>query len=556
MPHYTIGLDFGTLSGRALLLELETGDEIASAVMDYPHGVMTDALPESVGGARLGADWALQHPRDYADVLVWTIGEVLRKSRVNARDVVGIGVDFTSCTMIPTTRNGTPLCYLQEFQNEPHAYAKLWKHHAAQPYANKINEVAAVRGETFLQYYGGKISSEWQLPKLWQVLDEAPHIFEQCARWIEAADWIVWLLTGVETHNACCAGYKGLWSKTRGFPSEDFFAALDPRLAHVIDEKCSRDVLPLGSRAGGLTVPMAQATGLLPNTAVAAGIIDAHVVVPAVGITGTGEMLAIMGTSTCHMLLHDAETPVPGVCGVAADGILPGFFAYEAGQCCVGDHFDWFVQNACPKAYLDEAAAKGQRIHAYLREKAERKYPGESGLLALDWFNGNRSVLVDADLSGLILGLTLQTKPEDIYRALIEATAFGTRKIVEGFRHEGVAVDAFYVAGGIAQKDPMTMQIYADVLHMPVKIAGSEQAGARGAAIYGAMAAGRANGGYDDASEAAAALGRVREHVYTPNEGDAQKYDALYAEYLLLHDYFGLGANDAMKRLKAMKRKN
>ena len=543
----TIGLDFGTLSGRALLLDIETGEELAAAVMDYPHAVMDKTLP---CGTPLGADWALQHPQDYLDVTVQTIRQVLREAGAKPEDVVGIGADFTACTILPCLADGTPLCFLEEYKSRPHAWCKLWKHHAAQPQANRLNAIAKERGEAFLPLNGGRVSSEFAIPKLWQLLEEDPEIYARMDRWIEAVDWLVWQLCGAETRNACCAGYKFLWSKTHGFPSDEFFKALDPRLEHCVDEKMSRNILPLGSRAGGLTKGMADLLGLREGTAVAAGIIDAHVFVPAVGITGPGEMLAIVGTSTCHMLLGDREIPVPGICGVAADGILPGWYAYEAGQCCVGDHFDWFIENCLPKAYFDEAGARNISIHALLREKAKRLQPGESGLIALDWWNGNRSVLADAALSGLLLGMTLQTKPEDIYQALIEATAYGTRKIIENFREHGVPVNAFCAAGGIAQKDPLAMQIYADVIRMPVKIAGSAQAGARGSAIYGACAAGAARGGFDDAGEAARKLGRVKDLVYMPGEANAAAYDKLYGEYLLLHDYFGRGGNDVMKRVR------
>jgi len=547
MPCCTLGLDFGTLSGRALLLDIASGAELATAVMDYPHGVMDHALPD---GTPLGPDWALQDPRDYLDVLAHIVPQVLREANAKPEDIIGIGVDFTACTVLPCLADGTPLCFLKEYRSRPHAWVKLWKHHAAQPQANRLNEVAAARGEAFLPLNGGRVSSEFAIPKLWQVLEEDPALYARMERWVEAADWLVWQLCGVETRNACCAGYKALWSKSLGFPSNEFFKALDPRLERCVDEKLSRDILPLGGRAGGLTREMASLLGLREGTAVAAGIIDAHVFVPAVGITGPGELLAILGTSTCHMLLGEREIPVPGICGVAAGGILPGWYAYEAGQCCVGDHFAWFLENCLPKAYFDEAEARGMNVHALLREKASALKPGESGLVALDWWNGNRSVLVDAALSGLLLGMTLQTRPEDIYRALIEATAYGTRKIIENFRENGVPVHAFYAAGGISQKDPLAMQIYADVIRMPVKVAGSAQAGARGAAIYGACAAGSALGGFGGACEAARALGAVKDTVYVPGEAAAAAYDRLYAEYLTLHDYFGRGGNDVMKRLR------
>lgn len=550
MTKYAIGIDFGTLSGRALLVNVKTGEELATAVLDFKHGVMTDALP---CGKKLPYDWALQHPQDYLDVLATTIPKVLKESGVDNSDVIGVGIDFTACTVLPTLADGTPLCFLEEYECQPHAYVKLWKHHAAQGQANRLNAVAEERGEAWLQNYGGKISSEWAIPKIWQLLDEAPEIYEKMDRFIEAADWIVMQLTGVETRNACCAGYKALWNKNTGFPSNEFFKALDPRLEHVIDEKFSRDILPLGARAGGITAKMATLTGLKEGTAVAVGVIDAHIFVPAVGISREGEMLAIMGTSTCHMMMSKVEKQVQGICGVVADGIMPGLYGYEAGQGCVGDHFQWFIDNCLPKSYYDEAAKKDLNIHKLLRQKCEGQAPGQSGLIALDWWNGNRSVLADADLTGMLVGMTLQTKPEDIYKALIEATAYGTRMIIETFRAYGVGVDSFYAAGGIALKDPMMMQIYADVIKMPIKIAGSEQGGALGSAIFGAFAAGSANGGYDDVFEAAKVMGKVKDTVYYPREEHSQIYDKLFAEYKILHDYFGRGENDVMKRLKALK---
>ncbi len=551
MAKYATGVDYGTLSGRALLVDVKTGEELATAVLDYPHSVMDEKLPS---GRKLGNDWALQHPKDYIDVMAYTIPKIIKESGVSVDDIIGIGIDFTACTILPVKKDGTPLCFLPEYEDEPHAYVKLWKHHAAQAQATKLNKVAEDMGEEWLELYGGKVSSEWAIPKVWQVLDEAPEIYDEADRFIEAADWVTWQMCGREIRNSCCAGYKGMWNKNKGFPSNEFFKALDPRLENVIDEKFSRDIMPLGAKAGEVTAEFASLTGLKEGTAVAVPIIDAHVFVPAVGITKPGEMLAIMGTSTCHMLLGEEETKVPGICGVVADGILPGLYAYEAGQCCVGDHFQWFIDNCLPKSYYDEAAEKGMNIHKYLRSKCEAKKPGESGLVALDWWNGNRSVLVDVDLTGMILGMTLQTKAEDIYRALIEATAYGTRVIVEAFKENGVDVNTFYAAGGISQKDPMTMQIYADVINMPVKIADCEQGGALGSAIYGACAAGAEKGGYDSLYDGAAALGKVKDKVYYPNPENVEIYDKLFAEYKILHDYFGRGANDVMKRLKALKK--
>ncbi|WP_457943943.1 ribulokinase [Caproiciproducens sp. LBM24188] len=553
MAKYAIGLDYGTLSGRAVLVDVKTGEELASSVYDYPHAVMDRTLPD---GTQLGHDWALQHPQDYLDVLAHTVPEVLKESGVSADDVIGIGTDFTACTVLPVKADGTPLCFLPEYRNRPHAYVKLWKHHAAQDKANQLNQIAQERGESWLQNYGGKISSEWAIPKLWQILDEDPEIYNAMDRFIEAADWIIWQLCGKETRNSCTAGYKAIWNKKTGYPSNDFFKALDPRLEHVVDEKLSRDILPLGSRAGTLTSQAAKLTGLKEGTAVAVGNVDAHVCVPAVGIDGPGKMLAIMGTSTCHIMMGTEEHQVPGMCGVVEDGVMPGYFGYEAGQSCVGDHFAWFIDNCLPASYYEEAKQQGKNIHRYLREKAERQKPGESGLLALDWWNGNRSVLVDVDLTGMMLGMTLQTKPEEIYRALIEATAYGTRMIIENYREHGVPVEEFIASGGISQKDPMIMQIYADVIKMPIKIAGSLQGPALGSAIFGAVAAGEKAGGYRSVFDAARAMGKVKDTVYTPIPEHSAVYDKLFAEYRTLHDYFGRGANNVMKRLKEIKKQS
>lgn len=549
---YTIGVDFGTQSGRAVLVEVDTGAEIATAIKEYPHGVMDEYLPD--GKTKLEPDWALEHPQDFLDVLHETIPAVLEKAGVSAEDVIGMGIDFTSCTMLPVDKEGTPLCFYPEYQSNPHAYVKLWKHHAAQDEANKLNQIAEERGEDFLHRYGGKISSEWLFPKIWQILDEAPDIYEKADRFMEVADWIVLQLTGEEKRNSCTAGYKAIWHKQKGYPSKDFFKALDPRLENVVEEKLSTDIYPIGSKAGEITPEAARLTGLKPGTAVAVGNVDAHVAVPAVGITEEGKMLMIMGTSTCHMILGKEEKMVPGICGVVEDGIIPGYLGYEAGQSCVGDHFEWFVENCVPAEYRKEAEERGMNIHDLLTEKAQKLKVGESGLIALDWWNGNRSVLVDVDLTGLILGCTLLTKPEEIYRALIEATAYGTRMIIQTFEDSGVPIKELYAAGGIAEKNEMLMQIYADVTNREIRISASSQTPALGSAMFGAVAAGKERGGYDTIVDAAKTMARLKDKVYKPIPENVEVYDKLYREYEILHDYFGRGTNNVMKRLKEIKK--
>jgi L-ribulokinase len=541
---FALGLDFGTESGRALLVDVRTGEEVATEVYQYADGVIDNALPD---GTLLPPDWALQNPSDYLQTLRATIPAVLASAAVSPEQVVGIGIDFTSCTMMPTDGEGTPLCLKPEWRGRPHAWPKLWKHHAAQPEADKINAIAQRRGETWPARYGGKYSSEWFFSKVWQILDEAPDVHQAADRLIEAADWIVWQLTGRETRGLCVAGYKAIYDKRAGFVSDDFLGELDSRLEHVIDQKMMRKVTPLGESAGGLTPAMAELTGLRAGTPVAVGNVDAHASVPAAGIAEPGKMLMIMGTSICHMLLGRESKPVAGMCGVVEDGILPGFFGYEAGQSGAGDILAWFVRTWTP------GEMQGRSAHDHLERRAAQLRPGESGLLALDWWNGNRSVLVDTHLSGLLLGATLDTTLADIYRSLIESIAFGTRVIIENFEQYGIRVSELYACGGMAERNVLLMQIFADVTGRSIKLARSSQASALGAAMFGAVAAGRRGGGHDTIFEAIQRMGGVRNVVYEPAAAQRAIYNELFSNYVKLHDYFGRGGNDAMKRLRALK---
>jgi len=548
---YTIGIDYGTESGRALLVDIATGEEVSTHVTPYPHGVIERELPGS--GKKLGHDWALQHPQDYMEVLGRSVPQVLQESGVRPGQVIGIGIDFTACTMMPLDGAGTPLCLLEKWKDQPHSWVKLWKHHAAQEEANRINAAARARGEEFLARYGGRISAEWMLPKVWQILNEAPEIYDSADLFMEAADWVVMQMTGELVRNSCTSGYKALWHKSDGFPSEEFLRSLDPRLEQLARTKLRGPVLPLGSRAGGLNKRMAEIMGLPPGTAVAVGNIDAHAMVPAVGAVTSGKLVLAMGTSTCHLLLNDKEVPAEGICGVVEDGIIPGYYGYEAGQSAVGDIFAWYVDEALPKYVKQQAADEGLSAHQWLELQASGQRPGASGLLALDWWNGSRSVLMDADLSGVIVGLTLQTKPEEIYRALLEATAFGTRAIIEGFTESGLEVTELYACGGLPQRNRLLMQIYADVTGREIKIADSVQTAALGAAMFGAVAAGKEAGGYGNIVGAAEKMARVREESFKPIPEHVPVYESLYREYLALHDYFGRGGNEVLKRLKGIK---
>ncbi|WP_425566434.1 ribulokinase [Nonomuraea roseoviolacea] len=525
-----IGVDFGTLSGRAVVVRVADGAELGTAVHEYAHRVIEDRLPG--GDVRLGPDWALQSPHDWLEVLRTAVPEAVAAAGVDPAQVIGIGTDFTACTVLPTTADGTPLCH--DTPERPHAWPKLWKHHAAQSHADRINALAAERGESWLPRYGGRISSEWEFAKGLQVLEEDPEVYARAERWIEAADWIVWQLTGVETRNVCTAGYKGI-HQDGAYPSEEFLAALNPGFAGFT-AKLGHDLSPLGGPAGRLTAEAAAWTKLPEGIAVCVGNVDAHVTSAAADAVRPGQMVAIMGTSTCHVMPSDQLAEVPGMCGVVQDGIVPGLWGYEAGQSGVGDIFAWFIDTSVPASYARAAEERGQSVHEYLTELAAAQEVGRHGLVALDWHNGNRSVLVDHNLSGVIVGQTLSTRPEDVYRALIEATAFGARVIVETFEASGVPVEEFVAAGGLL-KNRFLMQVYADVLRRPISVIGSDQGPALGSAIHAAVAA----GAYADIEQAAAAMGTRRENVYLPDEGRADAYDRLYAEYRTLHDYFGDG---------------
>ena len=541
-----VGVDYGTLSGRAVVVRVADGAELGAATLAYPHAVLDRALPD---GTPLPPEWALQVPGDYLEVLRTAVPAALRDAGVDPQQVVGIGTDFTACTMVPTTADGTPLCDLPQHAGEPHAYVKLWKHHAAQGQADRINELARTRGEEWLGRYGGLISSEWEFAKGLQLLEEAPELYAATERWVEAADWIVWQLCGEYVRNACTAGYKGILQDGH-YPSSDFLAALNPAFADFVETKLEQPIKQLGERAGGLSARGAELTGLPEGIAVAVGNVDAHVTVPAADAAAPGKLVAIMGTSTCHVLNSDKVREVDGMCGVVHGGITEGLWGYEAGQSGVGDIFGWFVDQAVPAAYAEEAAARGTGLHELLTEKAAAQAIGEHGLVALDWHSGNRSVLVDHDLSGLVLGLTLGTRPEDVYRALLEATAFGTRRIIESYRDAGVEIDEVVVAGGLL-KNALLMQVYADVTDLPLSTIVSDQGAALGAAIHAAVAA----GAHPDIHAAAAAMGGRRVGVYQPVPENVAAYDELYREYLALHDHFGRGGNDVMHRLKALRRR-
>jgi L-ribulokinase len=537
MPAYSIGIDFGTESGRALLLDLESGREVGVSQVAYANGAIDRALPGS--GERLPPDWALQDPDDWVTVVDRGVPDLLSRAGAAGEEVVGIGIDFTACTPLPVDAEGVPLCTLSEWRSRPHSWPKLWKHHAAQPIADRLNEVAAERGEDFLSRYGGKLSSEWYFPKLIELWREDREIYDAADAFVEAADWIVWHLTGNEVRNACTAGYKACWSQDEGFPSREYFESAYPGFSDPI-EKLGTEFAPLGSAAGTLRPELAERLGLPARTAVAVGNVDSFVSVPGAGVEQPGTYVMVVGTSICDMVIDRSEVRLPGITGVARDGILPGFFGYEAGQTAVGDMLAWFVTE------LAGGREGGEDAYLAFEREAAQLRPGETGLVALDWWNGNRTILADADLTGVIAGLTLQSTEPEIYRALAESIAFGNRRIMENFEEHGLRLGEIVACGGIAEKSPMIMQLIADTSGRSVRVPESTQIPARGAALFGAVA----GGAFANIESAVAATRPEIARSYEPDPEAGSIYDEVYAVYRELYETLGRSQVEILHRLK------
>lgn len=553
---FAIGLDFGSNSVRAVVVDVADGREVASAVVDYRRGEAGILLDPT------DPELARQHPRDYLDCMTDAVRHAIADAKADrsfkVERVIGIGVDTTGSTPLPVDAHGVALGLLPEFENELAALAWLWKDHTAHAEAGEITKLAGEHRPAYLAKCGGRYSSEWFWAKMLKCARSAPRVFAASHSWVEIADWIPATLTGntalgTMRRGVCAAGHKAFYNDTwGGYPDETFLGMLHPELARI------RKSLPataynISDRAGELSSEWAGRFGLAVGIPVAIGAFDAHLGAVGAGI-GDGTLVKVMGTSTCDIMVSPtsrALVDVPGLCGIVSESVLPGFYGLEAGQSAVGDIFNWFVQRIEPGG-ADEGS------HARLTERASKLKPGASGLLALDWHNGNRTVLVDQRLTGLMLGMTLYSTPAEMYRALVEATAFGARVIVERFEEYGVAVKRVINCGGIAARNPMVMQIYADVLNRPMAIAKGLQTCALGSAIAGAVVAGAKGGGYDDFDSAMKAMAGVQPHVYTPDPAAASVYERLFKLYRQLHDAFGIDGHQAdvskvMKELLAIR---
>lgn len=527
-----LGLDFGTESVRALFVDLD-GNEKASAVVAYSHGQITEVLPGTEN--RLPADFALQHPLDWVESAAQAVQTAVATGQIDAVHVMSIGVDFTSCTMLPTLKNGTPLCVESRWAAEKFAWPKLWKHHGAKSQTDRMNALARQRNEPWLNRYGGTIGLEWFFPKILETLENAPDVYDAAEVWLEAGDWFVWQLVGGDAsqlcRSTCQAGYKALWHRRDGFPSAEFFGALHPKLRDVVKTKMPGRMLAPGQAAGRLCSALAGRFGLPAGIPVSAATIDAHAGVPGAGAAEPGTLVMVMGTSSCHMLNATAECAVPGVAGVVEEGILPGYFGYETGQAAVGDAFDWFRRSM------------GHESFERLTKLAVALAPGADGVLCVDWFNGCRTPLMDASLKGAFTGLALSHGTHHLYRALMEASACGLRWIVDMLRASGVPVERFIATGGLPHHNPLLIQIYADVLGAPIGVHPSKHGPALGAAILGVLAAGKEVGGFATSSEAIAAMAGERPgsperslRTVVPNAEAHATYNEVYKRYRALAD--------------------
>ncbi|MGZ4708970.1 MAG: ribulokinase [Acidimicrobiales bacterium] len=537
MSEVFLGLDFGTESVRAVLVDAG-GRLEATSVERYPHGQITPGSQPARDAfvAPLPPAFALQDPDD------WLIAAAaaVRSATATAADatVAGIGLDFTSCTMLPARRDGTPLVDsgLLRRSDRPHLWPKLWKHHGASAQAERLTAAAVERREPWLDRYGGTIGLEWFFPKILEVINEDPEVADAAEVWLEAGDWVVWQLTGAVSlcgeveadelvRSTCQAGYKALWSRRDGFPSADFLTATDPGLGDVLAKKLPGRFLAPGQAAGLLSPAAADLLGLAPGVPVSTAVIDAHAGVPGVGVSGPGSLVLVLGTSGCHMVMATAEHRIPGVAGVVEDGILPGSFGYETGQTAVGDLFDW-VRRLC-----------GETDHVDLEARARAVTPGAEGLLVLDWFNGCRTPLMDGGLTGAVLGAGLHHGPAHLYRAALEASAFGLRRVVETLRDGGVEIDRLVATGGLPTSNPLFAEITTSVLGEPVFVSQAPHGSALGAAILGALAADRFSSAAEAVDSMAGAESAVARPVaLTPDATAARAYDTRYRHYRAMAD--------------------
>ena len=549
MSDFTIGVDFGTQSVRAIVVRCSDGTTISESTFAYPHGVLDRSLPD--GTPLPGPDWALADPNDYMTGLIHVVHNAVAKSGLAPEQIGAIAIAATACTLLPVNKDLVPLCCLDEYRSRPQAWCKLWKHHRAQPYATQLTETALLMKQDFLANYGGKISSEWAVPKVMEVFDQDREVYNASDRFMQFSDWLTGGMVGnPDVQNGSIAAYKALWSATDGYPCDKYLAAVALQVPEIVHDKLRGTMYLAGDCVGTLTKEAAHKLGLSTSSRVGMAHTDAHASAYGSGIADEGDYVFILGTSSCGHLITRRQEKVSGVTGALPDGLLRGYTCYSAGQACVGDMLEWFIKNSVPSAVKEAAASSGLSLHAYLEREASKQKPGECGLVTLDWFNGNRSTLVNAALSGITVGLTMETTPIDIYRSMLEAIAFGHREIVDNFTSSNLSIKRIVICGGIAHKNNLLLQIMSDVLGRPLEVSAEPQATALGAAICAATALGADNGGYESLPEAIHQMKAGCLKTIPPNLENTKAYERIYNHYHQLYNIFGRQYSGIMEDLR------
>lgn len=546
MATYTIGIDFGKNGCRALLVDTTDGSEVACSSVEYNNGIMINNF---FNGVPLPENWAIADPQDYIDVVAEAVNEIVEN--VQASEIMGLGIAFSSCCVMPVKADGTPLCALPEFKNNPHAYIKVTRHRSAVKQAEKIGKLAKQYNEPWVATGKNEDSNEWMLPKVLEIIDEAPQIYEAADFFMEATDWLVWQLTGNPVRNAFSASFKAQIDDKGDGPSTEFLRAVNPMLENFYKTKLNIPVASPITRAGGLTRSMASLLGLKPGTAVAVGGVDVLTCLPALDMCEEGGLVGILGETSTFITISKKEVILNGIARGVKGSIIPEYYTYKSNLKCVGDNYAWFLNNFVPPEYHVGAKAEGRNLHSFIAQKMMRLAPGENGIIAINWHKGSYAPIEDKKLSTVYVGMDKSTRVEHLYRAIIEGMAFDTRYVIEEYTSKDIDIDCFYGVGTIAERNPFISQLYADILGIPVRVAGTSKSPALGAAIV----ASAISGVYESINEAAHNMGVLKNVVYFPNITAVSIYDEMYQEYKKVREYFSVKQSSIMHNLKDIKAK-
>lgn len=535
MGRILIGVDFGSSEARVSAVDIKTGQMIGIATCPYQSGVMDKILPNA---KLLPPNFALNDPSDWMNAMSCATRKLVMDTGIPQSEIISLGISFTSCCCLPVDDGGMPLCQKPDFAENVHAWPKHWRHIASLPQAKRLTEIATDRGEPFLEYCGGRIGPEWLWPKLLETIEQSPELVPHIAYYLEIGDWIAWQLTGNQARNQCSAGYKACWVEGDGYPSNDFFAHASVDLARIAEKQRDVPVVQPGKLAGRLLPELAEQISLPAGLPVAIPVIDAQVGVLGSGVYSPEVMVMVMGSSTIHLVMSKLERMFVGFAGMVKDGILDGYWGYEAGQPATGDLLDWFRNTLAPIQLFERAREDDVDEMVVMDRWLHEEPTGSGGMVALDWWNGNRSVLSNTTLKGMISGFTLGTTAPQILKGLVEATGFGTRKIIDTFRANDIHIDRIVATGSIPYHYPGMLQIYSDICNTPITVPDVQYSVARGAAILGGFAVGVENLGFTTRKDYFEAMKPQNYDSFAPNPEDVSKYDMIFKTWSKFHDWF------------------